>query len=308
MANILVTGGAGFIASHLVDALIAQGNEVTVIDDLSSGLREYVNPQAAFVQASIGDPAIADLFFQNSFDLVYHLAAQIDVRKSVADPMADNDINVRGAYNILENCRKHKVRKLVFASTGGAIYGEADIVPTPEHYPASPLSPYGIHKFTFEKYLNYYHHVFGQDYTVLRFANVYGPRQYKGGEAGVIAIFTDKAVAGEICTIFGDGLQTRDFVFVEDVVLALLRAAEADFPGAINIGTGTEMTLLDVVSAIEKALGAKLSLEHAPAKLGEQRRSALDNSLAQQVLGWSPQYNLDSGIARTIAWAKNRSV
>ncbi len=306
MANILVTGGAGFIASHLVDALIAQGNEVTVVDDLSSGLREYVNPAAAFIEASVTDSALSDIFFQNRFEIVYHLAAQIDVRKSVEDPMADANINIKGGFNILDNCRKHQVRKLIFASTGGAIYGEADIVPTPESYPENPVSPYGIHKLTFEKYLNYYHQVFGQDYSVLRFANVYGPRQYKGGEAGVLAIFTDKAVAGETCIIFGDGKQTRDFVFVADVVSALLKAKDVDFPGAINIGTGREATLLEAVAAIEMALGNRLALEYAPAKLGEQRRSALDNTLAKSVLGWQPEYDLESGIAQTIAWAKSR--
>lgn len=306
MANILVTGGAGFIASHLVDSLIEQGNNVTVIDDLSSGMRDYVNEKASFMQMSIVEPALDKVFSDGNFDFVYHLAAQIDVRKSVADPMADNEINVRGGFNILDNCYRHKVKKIIFASTGGAIYGEADVVPTPEGYPENPVSPYGIHKLTFEKYLNYYHKVFGQDYTVLRFANVYGPRQYKGGEAGVLAIFTDKAVEGGVCTIFGDGLQTRDFVFVSDVVSALMKAKDVDYAGAINIGTGQEMTLLEAVSAIEKAIGAPLQVEHAPAKEGEQRRSSLDNSLAQKILGWKPEHGLESGIASTIAWAKNR--
>jgi UDP-glucose 4-epimerase len=306
--KILVTGGAGFIGSTLVDKLIDLGHQVVIFDDLSSGKKEYLNPDAHFYQIDINAPKVAEIFALQNFDYVYHLAAQIDVRKSVADPIEDNRVNVLGGINILENCRKYGVKKIIFSSTGGAIYGETDLIPTPEDCPERPLSPYGIHKLTMEKYLHYYHEVYGQDYTILRFANVYGPRQYKGGEAGVIAIFTDAAVADKEITINGDGLQTRDYVYVDDVVVALIKALETEHKGALNVGTGIEKTLVDVVTLIELSLGKRIAKSHGEAKMGEQRRSCLSYDKIKEVFGWEPQVDLATGIKRTVEWAKSINI
>lgn len=304
MSKILVTGGAGFIGSTLVDKLISNGDEVVVIDNLYSGKKDYINPQAVFYKVDISSAKIAKIFKKESFDFVYHLAAQIDLRRSVADPKFDNQVNVLGALNILANCRDFKVKKIIFASTGGALYGEAEEIPTPETYPTYPVSPYGIHKLTFEKYLNYYYQVYGVNYTILRFANVYGPRQYKGGEAGVIAIFVDGAVNETESTQFGDGLQTRDYVYVDDVVSALFLSKEIDCCGEINIGSGIETTLLDIRRDIEAALNKKIKIKEAPGKPGEQRRSCLSYNRAKDVLNWEPTVNITAGIKRTIDWAK----
>ena len=305
MSKILVTGGAGFIGSTLVDKLINNGNEVVVIDNLYSGKKDYINPGAVFYKVDIGSPKVSKIFKKENFDFVYHLAAQIDLRRSVEDPEFDNQVNVLGALNILTNCRTFKVKKIIFASTGGALYGDAEEIPTPETYPTYPVSPYGIHKLTFEKYLNYYYQVYGVNYTILRFANVYGPRQYKGGEAGVIAIFIANAFEGLTSTQFGDGLQTRDFVYVDDVVRALSLAKEIDCRGEINISSGLEINLLALRKSIEDALGAPLKINEVPAKGGEPRRSCLSYARAEDVFNWQPQVNLEEGISRTIAWAKN---
>ncbi len=304
--KILVTGGAGFIASNLVDRLISEGHQVVIMDDLSTGLKEYINPQAHFYQIDILAPKVEEIFALQKFDLVFHLAAQISVVKSVENPEFDNRVNVLGGLNILSCCLKHNAKKIVFVSTGGALYGEADVVPTPENYPTYPLSPYGIHKLTFEKYLNYYHQVFGQPYTVLRLANVYGPRQYKGGECGVVSVFIDKAVNDQECLINGDGSKTRDFVYVGDVVEGLMKAMATDYIGEINIGTGVEKSVSDVVLAIELALGKSIKKKNGPAKAGEQERSCLDNKKAKQILNWEPQVMLDEGIRNTIAWSKEK--
>ena len=304
MSKILVTGGAGFIGSTLVDKLISENHEVVVIDDLSSGRKDYVNPKALFYQINICSPKVAKIFKKEKFDFVYHLAAQIDVRISVEKPEYDNKINVLGGLNIVQNCHLNKVKKIIMASTGGAIYGEAEEIPTSEAAPTYPVSPYGIHKLTLEKYLNYYYQVYGLNYTVLRFSNVYGPRQFKGGEAGVIAIFIDNAVKGLESFQYGDGLQTRDFVYVDDVVSGLFLALNIDCPSEINIAHGIETTLLDLRRDIEKALDAPIKIKEMPGKAGEQRRSCLSFARAKDVLNWQPQVNLEEGIKRTIAWAK----
>jgi UDP-glucose 4-epimerase len=305
MSKILVTGGAGFIGSTLVDKLITEGYEVIVIDDLSSGKKDYVNPKAKFYKIDICSDKIAKIFKEEKIDYVYHLAAQIDIRKSVADPEFDNKINVLGGINIIKNCHANNVKKIIMASTGGAIYGEAEEIPTTENFPTYPVSPYGIHKLTLEKYLNYYYQVYGLNYTVLRFANVYGPRQFKGGEAGVIAIFIDNAVKGLESLQFGDGLQTRDFVYVDDVVNGLFTALNIDCQAEINIGSEIETTLLDIRHNIEKALGGPIKIKAMPAKKGEQRRSCLSYARARAVLNWEPKIKLEEGIKRTIAWAKS---
>jgi len=307
MSKILVTGGAGFIGSTLVDKLISMGNELIVIDDLSSGRKDYLNPATKFYQADISSSKVADIFKFEKFDLVYHLAAQIEVSKSMADPLRDNRINLLGGWNILENCRLNKIKKIIFSSTGGAIYGEAEEIPTSESFPAYPVSFYGIHKLTFEKYLNCYYRVYGLDYTILRFANVYGPRQFRGGEAGVIAIFIDNAVRNLESIQYGDGRQTRDFVYVDDVVRALYLAKDITCHGEINIGSGIETNLLDIRLGIEKVLKRKMAVKEAPAKPGEQRRSCLDCQRASTVLNWHPEINLAEGISKTIKWAKEKN-
>jgi len=305
MSKILVTGGAGFIGSTLVDKLINEGHELIVVDNLISGKRDYINPQAKLYELDICSPDITQVFVSEKPEIVYHLAAQIDVRISVSDPVYDNHVNALGSLNILENCRLNNVSKFIFSSTGGAIYGEAEEIPTPESAPTYPLSPYGIHKLTTEKYCNFYREVYGLDYTILRFANVYGPRQYKGGEAGVIAIFIDHAVTKKDCVINGDGLQTRDYVYVDDVVAALSKAKEINYPGEINIACAKEITVLDIVKAITDSLGSDFAPQHAPAKPGEQRRSCLSYNLAKKILNWEPQIDISEGVKRTIAWTKN---
>lgn len=305
MSKILVSGGAGFIGSTLVDKLIEMGHDLVIIDNLYSGKKEYLNPKAKFYNLDISDEKVAEVFEKEKFDYVCHLAAQIDVRKSVEDMEFDNQVNILGSINILKNCHKFNVQKIVFASSGGAAYGFPEQIPTPENYSTYPVSPYGINKVSFEKYLNYYYKVFGQKYTALRLANVYGPRQYKGGEAGVIAIFTSNAVAKKKSYIYGDGLQTRDYVYVDDVVEAFVLALQSDFVGELNIGTGLEKNLLELVEMIEKFLGEKIEIEHQEAKLGEERRNCLDHRKAQKEIGWQAQVSLEEGIKRTLDWTKN---
>lgn len=307
MTKILVTGGAGFIGSNLVDSLIKLGHQVVVIDNLFSGKKEYLNDLAVFYQVDICDKEkVASIFKKEGFDYVYHLAAQIDVRKSVEDMAFDNQVNILGALNILENCHKNKVKKIIFASSGGAAYGFPEEIPTSESYPTNPVSPYGINKLCFEKYLNYYYKVFKQKYSICRLANVYGPRQYKGGEAGVIAIFINNAVENKTSYVYGDGLQTRDFVYVDDIVSAFIANLNEEIVGVFNIGTGLEKSLLDIISAIEASIGSKTKIEFQEAKLGEERRSCLQSNLAKKVLNWEAQISLKEGIKRTLEWSKNQ--
>ncbi len=306
MSKILITGGAGFIGSTLMDKLIDLGHEVVVIDNLFSGKKEYLNVKAKFYEVDINDEKkVNDIFLKEKFDYVYHLAAQIDVRRSVDDPILDNQINIIGALNILKNCYDNKVKKIMFASSGGAIYGFPEKIPTSETYPTYPVSPYGINKLSFEKYLNYYHKVYGQPYIAFRLANVYGPRQYKGGEAGVVSIFINNIVNNNVSYIYGDGFQTRDYIFVDDVIRAFISGLDNDIQGEFNIGTGVEKNLLDIIFAIESADGSKMKLEYLPAKVGEERSSCLDYSKAKSILKWEPKVDLNTGIDLTIKWAKN---
>lgn len=307
MSKILVSGGAGFIGSTLVDKLIDQGHAVTVLDNLVSGRKDYLNQAAKFWELDILDDSLISKFQEAEFDLVYHLAAQIDVRKSVADPVFDVRVNIVGGLNVLEAARQGGVKKIILSSTGGAIYGETEEIPTSESAATYPLSPYGINKLCLEKYLNYYYQIYGLNYTILRFANVYGPRQYKGGEAGVVAIFTEAMANEKACTLYGDGKQTRDFVYVDDVVAALVLAADIDCRGEINISTGEEIDMWQMVEAIETAAGHKLKLELAPARAGEQRRSVLLNTRALETLNWRPQTNFTEGVRRTYEWVKNNT-
>lgn len=305
MKKILVSGGAGFIGSNLVDALVDLGHQVFVVDDLSSGKKSYLNPSAKFYHLDITSPRLKKIFQQEKFDYVYHLAAQIDVRQSVSRPEYDNKINILGGVNILEAAKDSGVSKVIFASSGGAVYGETNEIPSPESVATYPLSPYGINKLAFEKYLYYYYVNYGLNYSILRLANVYGPRQFKGGEAGVIAIFVDNAVSGKESLLFGDGKQTRDFVYVQDVVSAFIKTLNIDSRGEINISTGTETSLLGLIELIERGLGEAIKIKQMPAKLGEQKRSCLDNRRAQAVLDWQAQWSLADGIKETIAWTKS---
>jgi len=303
----LVTGGAGFIGSHLVDKLIKEGHKVVVIDNLSTGRKENLNPKAKFYKIDICSYRISQIFKKEKPEVVFHYAAQIDVRKSVKDPVEDAKINILGTLNILENCKKYNIRKVIFASTGGAIYGDADIVPTPETYPELPLSPYGIAKLTIEKHLSYYYKVFGLPYVSLRLANVYGPRQNSKGEAGVVAIFCDKMLSKKQPIINGDGKQTRDFVFVDDVVEANISALKKDKVGIFNIGTARETDVNTLFKKLRELTDSKCAKIHGPTLPGEQKRSCLDYSEAKRELGWQPKYSLDKGLKKTVEWFRQKS-
>lgn len=298
----LVTGGAGFIGSHLCDALLAAGHAVTVLDDLSTGRRDNVPKGARFVQGDIRSPAAAELVRGERPDAILHFAAQMDVRRSVADPSFDADVNIRGLINLCEAASVAGTRRLVFASTGGAIYGDQDVYPAPETHPTRPLSPYGVAKAAGELFLGYYKAGKGLSFSALRFANVYGPRQNPHGEAGVVAIFCGRILGGQRCTITGDGRQTRDFVYVEDVARAAVLALGSDFTGALNIGTGAETSVLDLHDRLCRHAGVTVKPSFAPARPGEQRRSAIDPSRALKVLDWRPAVGLDAGLARTFDW------
>jgi len=300
--KVVVTGGCGFIGSHLVDRLIKENHKVIVIDNLSSGQKENLNPVAKFYKLDILDSKVSEVFRKEKPEIIFHLAAQIDVRKSVEKPIEDANTNILGSLNILENCKRYKIKKIIFISTGGAIYGEADIVPTPENYPEFPLSPYGICKLTIEKYLNYYYKVFRLPFISLRLANVYGPRQNSKGEAGVIAIFCDKMLLKKQPIINGDGNQTRDFIFVDDVVEANISAMKSDRIDVYNIGTGQEVDINTIFRTLNKMIGNNCKEIHIPSRSGEQRRSSLDSNKAKKELGWEPKMGLDTGLKITKDW------
>ncbi len=304
--KILITGGAGFIGSNIADAYLAAGHEVFVVDDLSSGFIENLSPKAKFFEMDIRDPKIEKIFEENKFDVVNHLAAQMDVRRSVADPVFDATVNVVGTLNLLENSLKHGVKKVIFSSTGGAIYGEQDYFPADEKHPTRPLSPYGIAKLAVEKYLFYYNAVHGLNYVVLRYANVYGPRQNPHGEAGVVAIFTSKLLKGEEPVINGEGKQTRDYTFVGDVVRANVKALDYDKSDIFNVGTGKETDVNVLFRMLRDAVGSSAEEKHGPAKAGEQMRSVIDYSKAKEVLGWEPAVGLEEGIDMTVKFFRQK--
>ncbi len=304
--KILVTGGAGFIGSHVVDAYIQSGHKVFIIDNLLTGNRKNVNPKAAFIELDIRSEELRNVFERERFDLVNHHAAQMDVRRSVEDPSFDASVNILGVLNVLENCRKTDVRKFIFASTGGAIYGEQDYFPADEQHPIRPLSPYGITKLATEKYLYYYSTVFGLEYVILRYSNVYGPRQNPYGEAGVVAIFTTKMLQSGQPLINGDGKQTRDYVFVEDVVSANLAALQFATSDTINIGTGVEKDVNELFWLLRTLTSSSCKEQHGPAKAGEQQRSVLNSAKAKSLLMWSPTYSLEEGLRKTVEWFRNQ--
>ncbi len=299
--KVLVTGGAGFIGSHVVDAFLADGHAVVVVDDLSTGRASNLNPQARLYKLDIRDPGLAAVFEQERPDLVDHHAAQMDVRKSVADPLFDADVNVRGTLNLLECARRYGVRKVVYISTGGAVYGEPVYLPCDEDHPINPICQYGVSKHVVEHYLHVYRHLYGVEYAVLRYPNVYGPRQNPAGEAGVVAIFTGRMLADETITIYGTGEQERDFVYVTDCARANVLAAGSDRTGIYNIGCGTGTTVNLLFSELSHIMGYARPAEYAPAKNGETYKIYLDSRRAQSELGWRPTIGLPEGLAETVA-------
>jgi UDP-glucose 4-epimerase len=302
----VVTGGAGFIGSHLVDALRARGDDVLVLDNLSTGRRERVADGARLVEADVRDAsAVGEAFAEAQPDVCFHLAAQADVRRSVEDPAFDADVNVLGTIRILEAARRHAAQ-LVFSSTGGAIYGECE-EPARESAPRLPISPYGTSKLAGEEYLAVERRLYGAAHVALRYGNVYGPRQDPHGEAGVVAIFLGRLAAGKPFTIFGDGTQTRDYVYVRDVVRATLAAA-GGAGGVVNVGTGRETSVLDLADACRRASGVELEHAFADARLGELQRSVLDPTLAERELGFRAETGLDEGIAATWAHISSEGV
>ena len=303
--KILITGGAGFIASHITDACVNKGYQVVIIDNLSSGKRKYLNPKAVFYKVDIRNrEAIDKIFRKEKPQILNHHAAQISVRNSVDNPLNDADINLLGLLNLLE-AGKPYLKKVIFASSGGVVYGEADKMPTPEDYiPLCPLSPYGVAKLAGEYYLNYYQKNFGITGVSLRYSNVYGPRQNPHGEAGVVAIFSKKMLKGEAPVINGDGLQTRDYVYVGDVVSANQLALAKDVSGPFNIGTGMETNVVGIWQKIAKITGTDIQAVHGLAKPGEQKRSVLQNHLAWGKLAWQPLVDLDSGLKETVKFFK----
>jgi UDP-glucose 4-epimerase len=300
--KILITGGAGFIGSQIAEAYLHAGHEVHIMDNLATGKRENIPASARFIEMDITDPEVARVLAEERYEVISHHAAQIDVRKSVADPMFDARVNILGGINLVENGLKHGLKKVIFASSGGTVYGEQHTFPATEQHSCKPISPYGIAKLSFEQYLYYYHTCFGLEYAAMRYANVYGPRQNPHGEAGVVAIFISKILAGAQAMINGDGLQTRDYVFVEDLVRANVLALGNIPTGAYNIGTAIETNVVEVFDAVNAALGNRFERKHAEAKTGEQKRSVLDYGHTKSILGWQPEIDFEAGIAKTVAW------
>ena len=305
--RILITGGAGFIGSTIADLFSKSGWDVAVLDDLSSGKRENVPAGARFYPVDLRSAAAHEVLLKERPAVICHHAAQIDVRKSMADPRFDADVNVGGLLNLMQAAvEARSVEHVLFASSGGATYGDTEIVPTPESHPQQPVSHYGAAKAASELYLGVYRANFGIPYTALRYSNVYGPRQDPHGEAGVVAIFCGRLLQGRPCTVFGDGKQTRDYVFAGDVARANLLAAEKRFDGPLNVGTGVETDVVELYRHLARAAGVDRPPEHAPARLGEQRRSCIDPAAAARAIGWRPEVPLADGLARTFEWFKAR--
>jgi len=300
--RILITGGAGFIGSTIADLFLGAGWDVAVLDDLSSGKRDNVPAGARFYPVDVRSAAAHEVVAKERPQVICHHAAQIDVRRSMADPRFDADVNVGGLLNLMQAAvDARSVEHVLFASSGGATYGDTDDVPTPESHPQRPVSHYGAAKAASELYLGVYRANFGIPFAALRYSNVYGPRQDPHGEAGVVAIFCGRLLDGKACTVFGDGKQTRDYVFAGDVARANLLAAERRFDGALNVGTGVETDVVELYQHLARAAGVSRPPEHAPARLGEQRRSCIDPAAAGAV-GWRPEVALADGLARTFEW------
>ncbi len=304
--RILITGGAGFIASHLQDAYLKAGHEVAVMDNLLSGRKEQIRPETRFYPLDIRSPEAFEAIQEFQPHVLSLHAAQMDVRKSVENPRYDLEINGLGMLNLLEAARISGVKKVLFASSGGAVYGEQEAFPATESHPTQPASPYGITKLLGDKYLQFYRETYGIPFVSLRYANVYGPRQNPHGEAGVVAIFITRFLRGEIPCINGDGGQTRDYVFVGDVVRANLLALQEEVEGIFNIGTGRESSVLKIYQVLCEILGIRQEPRHGPAKAGEQRRSVISSAKLERVTGWCPQISLEEGLVETVEFFRRQ--
>jgi len=306
--KILVTGGAGFIGSHIVDSYIEAGHEVTIVDDLTAGKKSNINPKAQFTGMDIRDPNISTLFLKKGFDIVNHLAAQMDVRKSMQDPFFDASVNILGTLRLLECCRTYKIKKFIFSSSGGTLYGECHKAPATEETPCMPISPYGFSKATAETYIRFYFDSFQLPYTILRYGNVYGPRQDPHGEAGVVAIFVGKLLENQPATIYGDGKQKRDYVYVKDVAHANLAALTLGENKTMNISTGIATDVNNLYSEMARVAGSSLKPVYAPVRPGELLYSQLDITLAKSILHWTPQFTLSSGLKETYTYFKTLNI
>ncbi len=299
--KILVTGGAGFIGSNVADAFLAAGHDVAIVDNLATGTRANLNSAARFYEADITDHSrMAEIFDAERPDVVNHHAAQVNIRVSVARPLYDTSVNVLGTVSVLEASALASVKRFIFVSSGGAVYGEPLVIPTTEDIPASPISAYGAAKLSGEHYCNVYHAVRGLPFVILRYANVYGPRQSPEGEAGVTSIFARLMLQGKPCTIFGDGSKTRDYVHVHDIARANLLALEHGDLGVFNIATGRQVSDQQVFDALAAAAGYSETATYAPFRAGEVSRSALDCTRAREVLGWAPTINFEEGVASVV--------
>lgn len=306
--KVLVTGGAGFIGSHTVDAFLENGFDVVIVDDLSTGRASNLNPKATFYQVDIRSPELGEVFEKEKPDFISHHAAQIDVRRSVAEPVLDADINVLGSIKLLEYARQHGVKRFVYISTGGAVYGEPEYLPCDEDHPINPICQYGASKHAVEHYLYLYHDIYGLDYTVLRYPNVYGPRQDPHGEAGVVAIFTGQMLDDEQVKIYGDGLQERDFVYVADCARANVLAVQKEVNGIYNLGSGEATNINQIADMLGEITNYGREPIHAPAKLGETRRIYLTAEKAKREMGWEPTVALLEGLSRTVDYFREQEL
>ena len=298
--KILITGGAGFIASNIADRYISEGHQVIIVDNLSTGHKKYLPREARFYEMSISSPELSALIEKETPDIVNHHAAQISVRQSISDPIGDAQTNILGSLNLLEACRNAKVGKVIFASTGGVIYGEQDYFPADENHKTNPRCPYGIAKLAVEKYLQFYHWTCDIPCVVLRYGNVYGPRQNPHGEAGVIAIFIERLLKGEVPVIFGDGQQTRDYIYIDDVTSCNVKALRPDVQGIFNVGTGVETTVNQIVAELMPLIGGSIQPQTMPSKMGELRRSCIRPGALQK----DQPIKLLEGLKKTATWFK----
>jgi UDP-glucose 4-epimerase len=304
--KIAVTGGAGFIGSNIVDAYIDLGHDVVILDNLSTGKKENINPDAKFIEIDITSPDISSIFEEEKFDVLNHHAAQIDVRVSVDDPLLDAKSNILGSLNLFESCRNTGVKKIIFASSAGTVYGDQEYFPADEDHPKMPISPYGITKYTCENYINFYSKTYGIKKCILRYTNIYGPRQNPHGEAGVVAIFTNRMLADQKAIINGDGKFTRDYVYVGDVVVANIMALDKDFIGTYNIATGVEHDVNFIFRSLKEFTGSTIEEIHGPAKLGETERSVCSYDKIYQDHGWKPGIDFRTGLGLTVEWFKSK--